>query len=150
MTLLLKHGFPFEEASQSVLAEACYALLSLLKRLLAVGMRLRVELVGIAHEFLLQCLRKEVLMWQRQVLIYYLLPCQSCPGVSLADPRMAWEALTSHYLTANQAMTQIRLHAMTAYPRSVATEDAYVVEHGRLLHKLAVEMKLRVGVADGE
>ena len=89
-------------------------------------------------------------MWQRQVLIYYLLPCQSCPGVSLADPRMAWEALTSHYLPPNQAMTQIRLRAMTAYPRSVATEDAYVVEHGRLLHKLAVEMKLRVGVADGE
>lgn len=47
-------------------------------------------------------------------------------------------------------MTQIRLRAMTAYPQSVATEDAYVVEHGRLLHKLAVEMKLRVDVADGE
>ena len=135
------------EPVQPFLPELRQAVLCLLVRFLAFGMRLAVEFVGIADKFLLKGLRKEVLMGQWQMLADNLFFGESGTGVALADTCVAWVALPAHNLSSYNAVADVRLRSEALYSRGITTEDADVVEHGGLSDELPVETKFWMGVA---
>ena len=87
-------------------------------------------------------------MRQRQVLLDDLLLRQSRSRMALTDAGMAGKAFGPHHLRPDEPMPEIRLRADTADLRSIATADADVVKHRRLLHETTVEMELRMGIAN--
>ena len=95
--------------------------------------RLRVELVGIAHHLLLQCLRLQ--------------SRQSCTGMPLGDTGMTLPSLFSEQFAANRAVPQVGLRAMTVYRWRITPPYADVVQHRCFLHELAVNLQLGMPVA---
>ena len=148
LTFRLKQGFPLQETLETVLSKLGKALRGLLWRLDFLEIGLAVELISIANQLLFQCLRQEILMWQRQVLTHDLLFGQSRAGMPLAYAGMLGIAFLTHQLCAQTAVTDIRLCTVTGNAGRVTAKDADVVKHRCLLDKLPVEIQLGMTVAD--
>ena len=143
MPLLEAFG-PSTELRHALLAEAGQAAGSLIDSEHTVGVRLGIKLVGIADKLFLERLGHIVGQRQGQLLTFYLQPGEACAGVSLADARMAREALAAQQLCAQQTVADIVLGARAENAWGVAPADAYVVEHGGLFQKLPVGTQLRM------
>ena len=78
-----------------------------------VRMRLRIELIGIAHHLFLQLLRLKA--------------GQPCTRMALGNTSMALPSKVSQQLAANLTMTEIRLRAITEDARGISPADTYIV-----------------------
>lgn len=136
------------EALKPFLSKFRNAVLSLLVSLLTLRVRLAVEFVSIADEFLLKRLRKKVMVWQWQTLSDNFLFGKSGSGMSLADAGVAWKAFRAHDLSTYYSVADIRFGAIAFYPRRITPEDANVVEHCSLYDELPVECQFGMGVAN--
>jgi hypothetical protein len=101
-----------------------------------VGTGLGIELVGIADNLFLQCLR--------------LIARQASACMALCDPGMTREALSTKDLSTDGTMFDIRFRTITKDRRSITTEDANVMEHRRLLYELAIDGQFPVFVHNKE
>jgi hypothetical protein len=70
--------------------------------------------------------------------------------MALGHAGVTLEALAAENLCAQKAVTDIRLFAEARNARSVAAEDADVVEHRRLFDKSAVDIELGMTVGRRE
>ena len=64
--------------------------------------------------------------------------------MSLADACHPFQSLLAHEFGAKSSVEQVGLRAVAVDARRVGEEDADVVQHGRLFHKLAVDGECRV------
>ena len=138
---LLKERFPLAESLHALGTKLLQTLLRLLDGLLAVEVCLAKEFVGITNQFLLQGLRQEVLVRQRQPFAYDLAACESRSRVAFAHPGVALKALSPHQLRSQSTMADVGFRTKALYAGSIGQEDADVVEHGRLFYKLGVEVQ---------
>lgn len=80
-------------------------------------------------------------MWQWQILRNDIVEGQSGAGMTLADTGVTlWQTLATQHFSAADAMTNIRLRAMTLNAGSIYADDSNVVKHRSLLYKVAVDM----------
>ena len=91
MIFSLKASYPRLEDVQSFTSELLQTAPGLFGRLLPFGVRLGVELVGIADDLFLDGLGPEVLARQGQVLMLYLACSKACACVPLCQEK--WRAL---------------------------------------------------------
>lgn len=138
---------PLAELHDTLLAEFLQRALGVLVRLALVGTCLGEELVGIADELLFCCLRDKVTMRKWEVLLFYLAACQSGAGMTLAYSRQLLQSVfvdaitrrgvyAAQHLCPYRAVADVWLGAMTFDAWGIATDDAYVMEHGGCLNKL--------------
>lgn len=81
-------------------------------------------------------------MWQWQILRNDIVECQSGAGMTLADTGVTlWQTLAAQHFCAADAMTYVRLRAVTLYTWGIYTNDSNVVKHRSLLYKVAVDMQ---------
>lgn len=143
-----EHLMPLTEALQSVLAELCKTVLCLPVGLLALRMSLAIELVGVANDFLLECLRQEVLMGKGKVLLNYLLAGEPRSGVTFTHSCVTGVSFGSQHFGSATSMADIWLRAEAFDAGRVALADADVVQHCRLDNKLTVHLQLRMGITN--
>lgn len=80
-------------------------------------------------------------MWQWQILRNDIVEGQSGTGMTLADTGVTLgQSLAAQHFSATDAMTYVRLRAVTLYAWSIHADDADVVKHRSLLYKVAVDM----------
>ena len=80
-------------------------------------------------------------MWQWQILRNDVVEGQSGTGMTLADTGVTLgRSLAAQHFCAADAMTNIRLRAMTLNAGSIYADDSNVVKHRSLLYKVAVDM----------
>lgn len=80
-------------------------------------------------------------MWQWQILRNDVVKGQSGAGMTLADTgKTLWQTLAAQHFCAADAMTNVRLRAMTLNAGSIYADDSNVVKHRSLLYKVAVDM----------
>ena len=80
-------------------------------------------------------------MWQWQILRNDIVEGQSGAGMTLADTGVTlWQTLAAQHFCAADAMTYVRLCAMTLNAGSIYADDSDVVKHRSLLYKVAVDM----------
>lgn len=80
-------------------------------------------------------------MWQWQILRNDVVEGQSGAGMTLADTGVTlWQTLAAQHFSAADAMTNVRLRAMTLNAGSIYADDSDVVKHRSLLYKVAVDM----------
>ena len=80
-------------------------------------------------------------MWQWQILRNDVVEGQSGAGMTLADTgKTLWQTLAAQHFCAADAMTNVRLRAMTLNAGSIYADDPDVVKHRSLLYKVAVDM----------
>lgn len=80
-------------------------------------------------------------MWQWQILRNDVVEGQSGAGMTLADTgKTLWQTLAAQHFSATDAMTNVRLRAVTLYTWSIYADDSDVVKHRSLLYKVAVDM----------
>lgn len=80
-------------------------------------------------------------MWQWQILRNDVVECQSGAGMTLADTGVTLgQSLAAQHFSTTDAMTYVRLRAVTLYTGSIYTDDSDVVKHRSLLYKVAVNM----------
>ncbi len=139
-----KHARPLHEAGYSFRAELLKALRRLLYGADTIEMRLREELVCIAYHLLFHCLGKEIARRKRKGTRLYCGTRDAGTGMALAHAGMTGEALGTHYLGTDDAVTDIRLSAETLYAGRIGTENTNVMEHGSLLKKYFIKIQLRM------
>lgn len=80
-------------------------------------------------------------MWQWQILRNDVIEGQSGAGMTLADTGVTLgQSLAAQHFSTTDAMTNVRLRAMTLNAGSIYTNDSDVVKHRSLLYKVAVDM----------
>lgn len=80
-------------------------------------------------------------MWQWQILRNDVVEGQSGAGMTLADTGVTLgQSLAAQHFSTTDAMTNVRLRAMTLNAGSIYTNDSDVVKHRSLLYKVAVNM----------
>lgn len=80
-------------------------------------------------------------MWQWQILRNDVVEGQSGTGMTLADTGVTlWQTLAAQHFCTTDAMTNVRLRAMTLNAGSIYADDSNVVKHRSLLYKVAVDM----------
>lgn len=80
-------------------------------------------------------------MWQWQILRNDVVEGQSGAGMTLADTgKTLGQSLAAQHFSTTDAMTYVRLRAVTLYAWSIHADDADVVKHRSLLYKVAVDM----------
>lgn len=80
-------------------------------------------------------------MWQWQILRNDVVEGQSGAGMTLADTgKTLWQTLAAQHFCAADAMTNVRLRAVTLYTWGIYADDSDVVKHRSLLYKVAVNM----------
>ena len=80
-------------------------------------------------------------MWQWQILRNDVVEGQSGAGMTLADTGVTLgQSLAAQHFSTTDAMTNVRLRAMTLNAGSIYTNDSDVVKHRSLLYKVAVDM----------
>lgn len=80
-------------------------------------------------------------MWQWQILRNDVVKGQSGAGMTLADTCVTLgQSLAAQHFSTTDAMTNVRLCAMTLNAWSIYTNDSDVVKHRSLLYKVAVDM----------
>lgn len=80
-------------------------------------------------------------MWQWQILRNDVVEGQSGTGMTLADTGVTlWQTLAAQHFCTTDAMTNVRLRAMTLNAGSIHADDSNVVKHRSLLYKVAVDM----------
>lgn len=81
-------------------------------------------------------------MWQWQILRNDVIEGQSGAGMTLADTGVTlWQTLAAQHFCAADAMTNVRLRAVTLYTWGIYADDSDVVKHRSLLYKVAVDMQ---------
>lgn len=81
-------------------------------------------------------------MWQWQILRNDVVKGQSGAGMTLADTGVTlWQTLAAQHFCAADAMTYVRLCAMTLNAGGIYADDSDVVKHRSLLYKVAVDMQ---------
>ena len=139
--LLLKKTAHFAETLYCVASELGKTLFRLLHCLLSVEVCLREELVGIAYQFLLHCLRHKTCVRQRQVLFHYVVECESGSGVAFAYSCIILrQTLFSKYFGTAHAVSDVRFGAVAFYSWCICEHDAYVVKHCSITHKVGVDV----------
>ena len=106
--------------------------------------RLRIELVSIAHQLLLQRLRREILYRQGQLLAFYGFDGQPRSSMTLSHTGMTWKALSTQQFPTDDTMSDIRLRTITEDAGGMTPTDADVVQHGRLFQKLDINRQFAV------
>lgn len=80
-------------------------------------------------------------MWQWQILRNDVVEGQSGAGMTLADTGVTLgQSIAAQHFSTTDAMTYVRLRAVTLYTWSIYADDADVVKHRSLLYKVAVDM----------
>ena len=80
-------------------------------------------------------------MWQWQILRNDVVEGQSGAGMTLADTGVTLgQSLAAQHFSTTDAMTYVRLRAVTLYAWSIHADDSDVVKHRSLLYKVAVDM----------
>lgn len=80
-------------------------------------------------------------MWQWQILRNDVVEGQSGAGMTLADTgKTLWQTLAAQHFCTADAMTYVRLRAVTLYTWGIYANDSDVVKHRSLLYKVAVDM----------
>lgn len=80
-------------------------------------------------------------MWQWQILRNDVIEGQSGAGMTLADTSITLgQSLTAQHFSTTDAMTYVRLRAVTLYTWGIYADDSDVVKHRSLLYKVAVDM----------
>lgn len=80
-------------------------------------------------------------MWQWQILRNDVVEGQSGTGMTLADTGVTFgQSLAAQHFSTTDAMTYVRLRAVTLNAGSIYADDADVVKHRSLLYKVAVDM----------
>lgn len=80
-------------------------------------------------------------MWQWQILRNDVVEGQSGAGMTLADTGVTLgQSLAAQHFSTTDAMTYVRLRAMTLNAGSIYADDSNVVKHRSLLYKVAVNM----------
>lgn len=80
-------------------------------------------------------------MWQWQILRNDVVEGQSGAGMTLADTGVTLrQSLAAQHFSATDAMTNVRLRAVTLNAGSIYADDSDVVKHRSLLYKVAVDM----------
>ena len=142
ITLNAKHFVPLFETTHAFLAKPIEALQDTLVRLLLLELGLREELVGIADDLFLHCLRRIVLQGQGKVLTLNGIGCQARTRVALGYTSMTGKSIGTKYFATNQAVADVMFRTKALDARCIGTQDANVVKHCRLVEKLAVESQL--------
>ena len=81
-------------------------------------------------------------MRQRQVALHYVGHRQSGARVAFAHASVARQVLGLHHGAAQVAVADVVVRAGAEYRRRVGAADADVVEHGRLVDELRVDVEL--------
>ena len=102
-------------------------------------MRLAEELVGIAHQLLLDAQRQQVAVWQWQVALDNLVERQPRPSVPLAHQRMAKEPYLVEHAAPYHSVANVGLGAMAVDARRIGVDYTYVVKHSSLDGKLQIQ-----------
>ena len=131
---LFKHFSPSQELFHTLVAEFLQALGCFQNRQHTVGTRLGIEFVGIAHQLFLYVL--------------WLKAWQTCARMALSYTGVTLPPLATQQFTTNLAVADIRLRAVAKDGGGVTPADADIVEHGRLLYKLAVNAQFRMSVTN--
>lgn len=80
-------------------------------------------------------------MWQWQILRNDIVECQSGAGMTLADTGVTLgQSLAAQHFSTTDAMTNVRLSAVTLYTWGIYADNSDVVKHRSLLYKVAVDM----------
>lgn len=80
-------------------------------------------------------------MWQWQILRNDVVKGQSGAGMTLADTGVTLgQSLAAQHFSTTDAMTYVRLRAVTLYTWGIYADDSDVVKHRSLLYKVAVNM----------
>ena len=80
-------------------------------------------------------------MWQWQILRNDIVKGQSGTRMTLADTGVTLgQSLAAQHFSTTDAMTNVRLRAVTLYAWSIYADDTNVVKHRSLLYKVAVDM----------
>ncbi len=80
-------------------------------------------------------------MWQWQILRNDVVEGQSGAGMTLADTCVTLgQSLAAQHFSTTDAMTYVRLCAVTLYTWGIYADDSDVVKHRSLLYKVAVNM----------
>lgn len=80
-------------------------------------------------------------MWQWHILRNDVVEGQSGAGMTLADTGVTLgQSLAAQHFSTTDAMTYVRLRAMTLNAGSIYADDSNVVKHRSLLYKVAVDM----------
>lgn len=80
-------------------------------------------------------------MWQWQVLRNDVVEGQSGAGMTLADTGVTLgQSLAAQHFSTTDAMTYVRLRAVTLNAWGIYADDSNVVKHRSLLYKVAVDM----------
>ena len=81
-------------------------------------------------------------MWKRQVAPAYLFFRQSGSGVTLTYTGVSRKSFGTQHGSTYHSVAYVRLVTETADARCVAAYYAYIVQHGGLGYKVAVEVQL--------
>lgn len=81
-------------------------------------------------------------MWQWQILRNDVVEGQSGTGMTLADTGVTLgQSLAAQHFSTTDAMTNVRLSAVTLYTWGIYADNSDVVKHRSLLYKVAVDMQ---------
>ena len=89
-------------------------------------------------------------MRKRQLLPNDIIGREPRTRMTFAHPCMLLHTFGSQHLGAQDAVTDVGLCAVTTDARRIALHNANVVQHGGLVHKLAVGTQLGMRVADAQ
>lgn len=118
-------------------AAACLSQRFLARRVAAFGK----EFVGIAYQFLLYAKRKHIADRKRQPQLLYINGSQSGARMTLAHKGMERQSLGFQHPSPLHPMAEIRQRSVAMYARSIAVQNADVVQQRRLLHKRNVGIR---------
>lgn len=80
-------------------------------------------------------------MWQWQILRNDVIEGQSGAGMTLADTGVTLgQSIAAQHFSTTDAMTNVRLSAVTLYTWGIYADNSDVVKHRCLLYKVAVDM----------
>ena len=118
----------------------------LLDRLLTLELRFTVKLIGKADQLLLKAYGQHVVGRDGQVTCLNHRARESRAGVTLTNERVTGIAQGAHQFSTQPTVADVGRSAMTIYLRRIAEVDTYVVQHGCLTDKRAIELQLRVSL----